>query len=184
MWSLSDRAMAGSARRVASATAPRLAGIASIARGCLWSGCFQKKLPGTRPTPVLTMKVFMLLGGPFRPFTPAIKCLCFSLRIGLPRCYRPVIAEAAKRIRVLDAGWFDFFCLSHIQSNYKAQKLPFVFWRLQGNREFKVLCSSHSTADVRFCRRWVGGCALSFVCCLPVHLREIGRAFPRAGCRA
>src|SRR5262245_29493826 len=22
----------------------------------------------------------------------------------------------------------------------------------------EVLCSSHSTADVRFCRRWVGGC--------------------------
>jgi hypothetical protein len=57
-----------------------------------------------------------------------------------------MIAEtAAKGIRVLDAGWFDFFCPSHIQSNYKAKK-TIVFLGLAANRGLEVLCSCHSIA--------------------------------------
>src|SRR5262245_15731397 len=79
MWSLSDRAMAGSARRVASATAPRLAVLARIARGCLLSGRFQKKLPGTRPIPLLTDEGVHVDWRSASAFYPCHKCACFSL---------------------------------------------------------------------------------------------------------
>src|SRR5215475_1702008 len=39
-----------------------------------------------------------------------------------------------------------FFCPSDIQSTCKAEKKGCVFLALQGNREFKVLCSCHSIA--------------------------------------
>ena len=56
-----------------------------------------------------------------------------------------------KGICELVAAWFDFLFPSDIQSNYKAKKMPFVFWILERNREFEVLCSCHSIAVASAC---------------------------------
>ena len=56
------------------------------------------------------------------------RCVSLSLEFNSHDVIDAMIAEtAAEGIRVLDAGWFDFFCPPHIQSNYKVKKLSFVF---------------------------------------------------------
>src|SRR5215471_1535140 len=68
----------------------------------------------------------MLLGVPLRPFTPAIKFLCFSLRIGLPRCYRPDDSRSGEGISVLDTDGSIFSAFPTFKATTKSKK-TFVF---------------------------------------------------------
>src|SRR5215831_16627589 len=84
----------------------------------------------------------------FNFFSLTLPQLCqnyMSLSVRIGKLIRSAMLTAAKGMRVL-VGVIRFFYPSDIQSSCKAKKMPFIFWTLQRNREFKVLCSCHSTA--------------------------------------
>src|SRR5215831_10596884 len=80
----------------------------------------------------------MLLGGPLRPFTPAIKCVCFSLGFDSHDIIDPIIAETARRGNSCSRRKVIRFCASFQHSKHmQSQKNVFSFLALEAEQRIQ-----------------------------------------------